>query len=170
MRKRPAFTLIELLFVMAVIGLLVGLLFPSLQRAKAVARRAMCAKNLQNVGVSMRMYLDDSGDIMPVAAGLPSAHLNDWPRIADVLAPYMNGPDSLKCPGDTEKEFFSTEGSSYEYAAFLGGRKVTQSFLTQKWGEWKTPVMYDYEPFHGPAGQLGSANFLFADSHVGDLE
>jgi prepilin-type processing-associated H-X9-DG protein len=29
--------------------------------------------------------------------------------------------------------------------------------------------MYDYEPFHGQAGESGSTNYLFADLHVGDL-
>ncbi len=31
-------------------------------------------------------------------------------------------------------------------------------------------IFYDYESFHGKAGRPGSTNYLFADSHVGDLE
>lgn len=52
----------------------------------------------------------------------------------------------------------------------LGGRQVSESFLTRRWGVDRTPVMYDYEPFHGPAGTVGAANYLFADGHVGDME
>jgi prepilin-type N-terminal cleavage/methylation domain-containing protein/prepilin-type processing-associated H-X9-DG protein len=169
-QRRFAFTLIELLIVVGVLALLAGLLFPSLHRARVLAQRVYCRKNLQNVSVAMRMYLNDSNNVMPLAAQLPSAELNDLPRIADVLARYLSGPDTLRCPADTEKNYFASEGSSYEYASMLGGRKVGDSFLTRRWGEAKTPVMYDYEPFHGPPGELGSGNYLFVDGHVGSLE
>lgn len=165
------FTLIELLMVISIIGLLVGLIVPSVRRAMVLARRSYCLNNLHNCGVAMRMYLDGNQDMMPMACQLPSAHLNSLPSIADVLRPFMGGStDSLRCPADTIKNYWQTEGSSYEYAQLLGGTVVGKDYLTQKWGETRVPVMYDYEPFHGPAGQLGSANFLFADGHVGDLQ
>jgi len=168
--KRQAFTLVELLIVVSIIGLLLGMVLPSLQRAKQIAARTVCATNLHAVAVGFRMYLDDSNDIMPVAAAMPSLKLNDEPRIADVLAPHLGHPETLRCPADTEQNFYESEGSSYEYSTMLGGRKVGEGFMSRHFGESKTPVMYDYEPFHGPAGTSGSANYLFADMHVGDLE
>jgi len=168
--RTGGFTLIELLMVMAVISLLIGLLLPGLQRARALAMRAFCQKNLQNVAVAMRMYLDQSDEVMPSAAQLPSARLNDLPRIADVLKPHLGNQDNLKCPADTGRKYYLSEGSSYEYASIFGGRRVDQTFLTKRFGLSRTPVMYDYEPFHGPAGEVGSANYLFADGHAGWLE
>lgn len=77
-RRRPGgvgFTLIELLVVIAIIALLVTILLPSLQQAKDLARNAMCASNVRNIGLSEMMYANDSsGYFTTVATG--------WPRPA----------------------------------------------------------------------------------------
>jgi prepilin-type N-terminal cleavage/methylation domain-containing protein/prepilin-type processing-associated H-X9-DG protein len=54
-----AFTLIELLVVIAVIALLMGILMPSLQKARNQAQGVACGAHVKNLGVAMRMYLDD---------------------------------------------------------------------------------------------------------------
>ena len=167
---RKGFTLIELLVVVAIIALLTGILYPSLHQAKVAAQRTHCAANLHGAAIGFRMYLDNNYQIMPVAAKMPSLTLNDDPPIAEVLGPYLSGPEALKCSADTKENYFASEGSSYDYNSMLGGRKVSESFLAKRWGEEKTPVMYDYEPFHGQAGEPGAANYLFAHGHVGDLQ
>ena len=167
---RRAFTLIELLVVMGVIAILAGLLMPAVSHARHTTRRMKCRSNLHNIGVAMRMYLNQSNDVMPIAAQLPSLHLNDYPRIVDILSPFLQSTRVFACPEDTVIPYFTREGASYEYASMLGGRRVNQSFLTQRFGEQNTPVLYDYESFHGPAGALGARNYLFADGHVGDLK
>jgi len=168
--RREAFTIIELLVVIAVIALLAGLILPVLSSVKESARRAKCGSNLHAVSVAMRLYLNQNDDYMPAAAQMPSLELNDLPRIADVLRPHLPGPEALRCPSDTENKYYISEGSSYAYRTMLSGRRVGDSFLTRRWGEAKTPVMHDYEPFHGQPGEPGSSNYLFADGHVGDLE
>jgi len=167
---RRGFTLVEMLLVVTIVGLLVSVVLPSLGRARQIARRVTCRSNLHGVAPAFRMYLNESNDVMPVAAAMPSLGLTDEPRIADVLARYLDDPRALRCPGDNLRRFYQSEGSSYQYNTMLGGRKVTETFLTRRFGQDKTPVMHDYEPFHGPAGEPGSANYLFADLHVGDLK
>jgi prepilin-type N-terminal cleavage/methylation domain-containing protein/prepilin-type processing-associated H-X9-DG protein len=55
--SRPAgFTLIELLVVIAIISLLVSILLPSLNRAKKLAKNAICLSNLRSLGLSAGMY------------------------------------------------------------------------------------------------------------------
>ena len=167
--KRGGFTLIEVLVVIAIIAILASLVLPVFSKARDAALRTACQSNLQAVAVAMRLYLNQSDDIMPVAAQMPSLNLNSLPRIADVLAPCLPQPKALKCPCDLKKNYYASEGSSYEYHTMLGGRKVSESFLTRRFGEENTPVMNDYGPFHGRKGESGSMNFLFADGHVGDF-
>ncbi|MBI5386907.1 MAG: prepilin-type N-terminal cleavage/methylation domain-containing protein [Verrucomicrobia bacterium] len=56
---RRGFTLLELLVVVAIIGLLAALLLPALSRAKAQARRVACLSNLRQVGAAATLYMSD---------------------------------------------------------------------------------------------------------------
>src|SRR5690349_12661425 len=56
---RGAFTLLELLVVIAVIAILAALLLPALGRAKLASRTAACKSNLHQLGLALRMYVDD---------------------------------------------------------------------------------------------------------------
>ena len=164
-----AFTLIELLAVISIVSLLVGILVPVVGKAKAYTRRGVCRGQLHNVGMALRMYVDENSNRMPVAAQLPSEEPN-LPTITEVLLPYVKVKEVMRCPADRGDSYFEKEGTSYEYPHFLWGRSVDRSFLGKRWGETNTPVMWDFRPFHGREGRPGSMNFLFGDGHVGDLE
>lgn len=158
------FTLIELLVVVAIIALLAGILVPAVRRAHAAAQSGACRGHLHGLGVSLRLYLTDHDEVMPRAAAMPSLQLSDDPGIADVLDPYVDDPRAFRCPADRQKAYFLSEGSSYQYMTLLGGQTVGEDFLSEHFGDTRSPVLHDYEPFHNH-----SMNYLFADLHVGDL-
>jgi prepilin-type N-terminal cleavage/methylation domain-containing protein len=60
MRKQDAFTLIELLVVIAIIALLMGILLPSLNKARQQGKKIVCTAHMKGLGISLRMYVDDN--------------------------------------------------------------------------------------------------------------
>ncbi len=55
-----AFTLLELLVVVAIIAAMVALMLPSLAQAKAQARRTACSANLHSLGLATQLYLENN--------------------------------------------------------------------------------------------------------------
>lgn len=70
--KRQAFTLVELLVVIAIVAILIGLLMPAVQAAREAARRSECKNNLRQIGLAIHMHHDVHGR-------LPSGWSSDIP-------------------------------------------------------------------------------------------
>jgi prepilin-type N-terminal cleavage/methylation domain-containing protein len=70
MKSKGAFTLIELLVVIAIIAILAALLLSALTAAKRKALQINCASNDKQVGLALKMYLDDNHDTLPPGTGL----------------------------------------------------------------------------------------------------
>jgi prepilin-type N-terminal cleavage/methylation domain-containing protein/prepilin-type processing-associated H-X9-DG protein len=62
MRKTKGFTLIELLVVISIIALLLSILMPGLQLAKAKAKNLLCATHLKGIITAWHMYSGDNGE------------------------------------------------------------------------------------------------------------
>lgn len=65
--KPTAFTLIELLVVISIIALLIGILLPSLARARDNGKQVVCFSNLRQMAMAARTYVDDNDGRFPLA-------------------------------------------------------------------------------------------------------
>ena len=76
MRRTKAFTLIELLVVVAIIALLISILLPSLQRARELSKRTVCAANVRGIGQACKIYANDYEESWPIINHQPNCNYN----------------------------------------------------------------------------------------------
>jgi prepilin-type N-terminal cleavage/methylation domain-containing protein len=94
---RAAFTLVELLVVMAIIALLAGLVTPALTRGLQTARQTLCVNNLRQVTIATRFYVTEHG-------GYPPTWVDGSTRWMDLIKPYLNKNDAVyRCPADPKQ-------------------------------------------------------------------
>lgn len=92
-RGRAAFTLVELLAVVAIIGVLVGLLLPAVQAAREAARQSQCSNNFKQVGIALHNHHDARGYFPPVTvtdSGTFTASGWGW---GSLILPYIEQAD-----------------------------------------------------------------------------
>src|SRR5262249_52192318 len=68
-RKRPAFTLFQLLVVLAILGLLIGLALPAIQKVRQSAARIKCANNIKQLCLAVQNCADTHEGVLPPLGG-----------------------------------------------------------------------------------------------------
>lgn len=138
LKSCSAFTLMELLVILAMISVLAALLLPALNQAGSSARRVQCVSNLHQLGLATRMYWDDNDDACFRYRG-PSSKNGDlywfgWlergpegQRAFDAtvgpLYPYLQGRGVEMCPSLNHSlaQFkLKATGAAYGYGYNLG--------------------------------------------------
>ena len=144
--KQQGFTLIELLVVIGIIGILAGMLMPSVVRAKQKAQRIKCLNSVRQLGLSAAVYASDFDDELPPRRRVTNA----WPT---ALKSYYINANILKCP-DTIL-FGEKRIGSYHMHMDFG----------QDAGNDKKEVAQNMHSY-GNGGKSGGSNFAFIDGSV----
>ena len=167
LRKRP-FTLVELLTVMAIVGLVAGLLLPALGAARAKSRSASCLSQLHQVGVALHSYVSESGDCLPRCSRLGVDPILRLPTLPQALAVQVDSRELFHCPADQGAgSLFREVGTSYEWNTFINGRKIDRATFTVVGLEISAPLLGDADAFHPQK----SRNYLYPDGRaVASLE
>jgi prepilin-type N-terminal cleavage/methylation domain-containing protein/prepilin-type processing-associated H-X9-DG protein len=188
-----AFTLVELLVVMAIIGILAAMLMPALDQAKESAKRIQCVNNLQETGLGFHLFGNDHNGKFP-----PQVSTNDGGSLEFAaagnrmivpfyfsyrhflpLADELKTPAVLLCPADLERfpaaNFNLFNNSNLSYVIGLGASLNTPTAILAGDRNFpglpaKSPTIIfvpDTSVLWG-AGTLhhSRGNMLFADAHV----
>jgi general secretion pathway protein G len=156
---RRAFTLIELLIVIAIIAILAAMLFPVFVKAKAMAKQSVCLSNLKQQAAATILYATDNNDFFafacdPADKNVPQiwtafpqwqAEIPNMPMMVDALQPYTRNREVFHCPSDSgmsvldddfplplicQSSCFQTFGTSYFFRTEIAFRNYSQTSLS----------------------------------------
>jgi len=190
-----AFTLVELLVVISIIGLLAGLAIPVIGRSQEAGNRSVCVSNLRGLGQAMNAYVAESGmfpPLMETNGRGSSATYRNWTTIlfeagsATTNSKYSENKGKNGfwfCPSAMKSQTPSGDNcTTYSYSAAAGGIPVARVSSASKMamimdGSWIAGDGYQYvsptimplcchPPTRNTNDPSASANICFADAHV----
>jgi prepilin-type N-terminal cleavage/methylation domain-containing protein len=119
LRPLLGFTLVELLVVMAIIGILVALLLPAVQKARESARRTHCLNNLKQVGLGLT-HFHDANNFFPTNGGPAPGQVNT------ISTSVGGGPTYWGLANATARQADQTGAWSYSILPFIEQKNVAE--------------------------------------------
>jgi prepilin-type N-terminal cleavage/methylation domain-containing protein/prepilin-type processing-associated H-X9-DG protein len=178
-RRFAAFTLIELLVVIGIIGVLIGMLLPTLSKARESSKRTSCLANLRSLGQAMVLYANDSKDRLPNSN--PPYTVADYTATNSVLVAlankYVRNAATFHCPSDEDPVQESITTADYLMPnSARGSYDFYSVFWMPEWGpRWArmkmAPLAWDVDggsttPAADQNHGIKGGNVVFADGHA----
>ena len=151
---RKAFTLVEMLVVITIIMLLISILLPSLSRVRSLARKTVCASNLQELYAGM-LLAHFPGNGLPTEHAFPAA---EWPGIP---SPQMSSSKVFHCP-----EASPSDTPTTSYTIYTNQDKI---FINFEAGS-NCRVVPGPNLTNNPPVPAGSTQYRFDDGFVKDYD
>lgn len=142
--RRHAFTLIEILVVVAIIALLIAILIPSLRRARDQALKVVCGSNLSQLGKSLYTYMHDSKGHLPTLYRTPTSFTTYYmyrPETGKInlglLArnQYASDPELFYCPTQNREDSaslsYNSDDNPWAGPTFTPPEAVRSSYLAR---------------------------------------
>jgi len=102
-QRSAAFTLVELLVVIAVVGMLIALLLPALSSVRGSVRRSQCGNQMRQLGIAMHAFAESQNGWLPKATGHGLDADASW---VAKLGPFLEEADIVRiCPVDPEADY-----------------------------------------------------------------
>lgn len=178
-----AFTLMELLVVMAIVGILAAILYPVIAHAGNNGKKAACLSNLRQIGLALSAYVQDWDSYLPpfTTSIDPHAERQTDKLLIAALEPYIKNNEVWFCPADRYARRQSHPGgahtdhtlTSYHTLPTLAFAPVRLRIIDGPWldglgGQQSiSDVVFAYDDFVGSESvHSGGRNYLYLDSRV----
>ncbi len=182
-RSLRGFSLVELIVVIAIVGMLAVMVAPELDRVQARAQSVTCVNNLRQVGIGVLSYVGENDNTFPLIEpneddpiyGKETGDAGEYEiqPMLPALQPYGVTDGVLKCPADLRGKgtqvYFNSRGTSYQWRITVDGENSISPLVyggRRGYGvrvakPSRVTVCTDFEGIHS-----GRINRLYADGHV----
>ena len=170
-----AFTLIELLLVIAIIGILAAMAVPAAGPMLERGRSAKCVGNLRQIGAAVQQYVADHDYRFPAIETEPPSlppEVEDPGTALEKLGPYSITEQVLICPSDAAKnKNYVKHGTSYHFSPVLQDETPANVKIYSRRGTFqisniaRLTAASDIEAVHATGRNYG-LNVLKADGRV----
>lgn len=136
-RTRSAFTLIELIVVISIVGTLCVFVYTSLKTARVNALELQCSGNMRQIGMGLNAYCNEHQGEYPQSMHTTEEEEKAWVWL---LKPYLDNVDEIRiCPADPKaKERLEAKGTSYILNEYIcvpltdGFGRIKESFTNRQ--------------------------------------